>query len=89
MISLFGNEVNWLISHDMHPIAQKLADRHYSRKTPGAKTGFVGPGEKLVLMSSDGKALFVWLHSDPKLRADGIDGINCTIFRNEGPVFAC
>ena len=88
MISLFDEEVYWTISHDMNPIAQRLADRHYSRKTPGAKTGFVGPGEKMVLLSSDGKALFAWLHSDPKLRADGIDGVNCTIFRNEGPVLS-
>lgn len=88
MISLFDEEVYWTISHDMNPIAQRLADRHYSRKTPGSRKGFVGPGEKLVLLSSDGRALFVWLRSDPKLRADGIDGINCTIFRNEGPVLS-
>jgi hypothetical protein len=66
-------------------MAQKLADRHYSRKTPGSRSGFVGPGEKLVLLAADGRALFVWLHSDPRLRGDKINGINCTIFRNEGP----
>ena len=88
MMSLLNEPVYWIISHDMNPIAQRLADRHYSRKTPGSRKGFVGPGEKLVLLSSDGRALFVWLRSDPKLRADGIDGINCTIFRNEGPVLS-
>lgn len=88
MISLYGEEVFWLISHDMNPIAQKLADRHYSRKTPGATTGFCGPGEKLVLLSSDGQALFVWIRSDPELRADHIDGVNCSIFRNEGPILS-
>ena len=42
---------------------------------------FVGVGEKIVLKSPDGKALFAWLYS--KIRMDNLDGINCTIFRNE------
>jgi hypothetical protein len=88
MMSLLNEPVYWIISHDMNPIAQKLADRHYSRKTPGSTKGFMGPGEKLVLLSPDGKALFAWLRSDPELRADHIDGVCCTIFRNEGPVLS-
>ena len=88
MISLFNEPVYWVISHDMNPIAQKLADRHYSRKTPGSKKGFVRPGEKLVLLSPDGNALFVWLRADPALREDHIDGVNCTIFRNESSVLS-
>ena len=88
MISLFNEPVYWIISHDMNPNAQKLADRHYSRKNPGSTKGFIGPGEKLVLLSPDGKALFAWLRSDPELRGDHIDGVNCTIFRNESPVLS-
>ncbi len=88
MISLFDEPVYWVISRDMNPIAQKLADRHYSRKNPGSKKGFIGPGEKIVLLSSDGNALFAWLRQDPELRLDHIDGVNCTIFRNEGPVLS-
>ena len=88
MISLFNEPVYWIISHDMNPIAQRLADRHYSRKTPGSKKGFVGPGEKLVLLSPDGNAVFAWIRSDPTLRGDHIDGVNCTIFRNESPVLS-
>jgi len=65
MISLFNEPVYWVISHDMNPIAQRLADRHYSRKNPGSKKGFVGPGEKLVLLSPDGNAVFAWLRADP------------------------
>ena len=84
MISLTNEKVYWLISHDMNTNGQKLADRHYSRKTPQSKKGFVGPGEKMVLLSYDGKALFAWLYSKPELRGDKIDGVNCTIFRNEG-----
>ena len=88
MISLFDEPVYWVISRDMNPIAQKLADRHYSRENPGSKKGFIGPGEKIVLLSSDGNALFAWLRQDPELRLDHIDGVNCTIFRNEGPVLS-
>ena len=87
MISLYGESVYWVISHDMNPIAQKFADRHYSRKSPGSRA-FVGPGEKIVLLSSNGDAVFAWLRSDPKLRGDHINGVCCTIFRNEGPVLS-
>ena len=88
MISLIGEPVYWTISHDMNPIAQRLADRHYSRKNPGSTKGFVGPGEKLILLSPGGDALFVWLRADPELRMDHIDGVNCTIFRNESSVLS-
>ena len=88
MISLFDEPVYWVISHDMNPKAQELADRHYSRKTPGSKKGFIGPGEKLVLLSPRGDALFTWLRSRADYRGDKIDGVNCTIFRNEGPVLS-
>jgi hypothetical protein len=88
MISLFNEPVYWVISHDMNPIAQKLADRHYSRENPGSRKGFIGPGEKIVLLSSDGKALFAWCRQNPELRLDHIDGVNCTIFRNESSVLS-
>ena len=43
----------------------------------------MGPGEHLVLMTMDALALFVWR----KFRdASGQQGINCAIFRNEGPI---
>ena len=42
---------------------------------------FVGPGEKLVLISPDARALFVWR----KFRSmDSQVGVNCAVFRNEG-----
>jgi hypothetical protein len=37
MLDLNGEKVYWLISYDMSPIAQKLADRHYSRRHPGSR----------------------------------------------------
>jgi hypothetical protein len=43
---------------------------------------FVGPGEKLVLLTEDERALFVWRKF---IDASGQDGVNCAVFRNEGP----
>lgn len=88
MLTLDGHETHWLLSNERNRIAQRLADRHYSRKHPGSTTGFVGPGQKIVLLSDDGKALFVWVYAQPELRGDKIDGVYCSIFRNEGPVLS-
>lgn len=59
-----------------------LADKHYSRRTPGARQ-FLYSGRKLVLRNSEGTVLFGWVYPDPSLRMDGQTGINCAIFRNE------
>ncbi len=59
-----------------------LADRHYSRRTPGAPQ-FMPNGRKLVLRDTAGTVVFGWLWSPVELRADKQDGYNCTIFRNE------
>ena len=87
MRSLFDEPVYWILSHDGNVHARKLADRHYSRESKGSKY-FVGIGEKIVLISPDGRALFTWLRSRPEYRGDGIDGVNCQIFRNESPVLS-
>ena len=39
-------------------------------------------------MSPNGDALFAWLRSKPEYRLDHIDGVNCTIFRNESSVLS-
>lgn len=59
-----------------------LADRHYSRRTIGAKQ-FCYSGRKLVLRNAEGTVLFVWMYPKSELRMDGQTGYNCTIFRNE------
>ena len=59
-----------------------LADRHYSRRTPGARQ-FLYSGRKLVLRNTEGTVLFGWLYPDPSMRMDGQKGYNCAIFRNE------
>jgi len=75
----------WMQISDGNRIARELADRHYSRKTPGHPL-FVGPGERLVLLSTDHKALFIWRYS--RYRADGQKGVECSLFRNEGKLLS-
>jgi len=55
-----------------------LADRHYSRQTPGARE-FMGNGRTLVLRDLAGSVVFGWLY--PQHHA--VPGVSCTIFRNE------
>lgn len=75
----------WVQIRDGNPAALMLFSRHYSKYqyADGRKPSrFVGPGERIVLITSDGKALFVWR----KFRSmDNQCGVNCAIFRNEGP----
>ena len=60
---------------------RQLADRHYSRQTPGARQ-FASNGRKLVLRDTDGRIVFVWMF--PQLdRWDHQVGYNNTLFRNE------
>lgn len=59
-----------------------LADRHYSRRTVGAKQ-FAYSGRKLVLRDQAGAVLFVWIFPDPAMRMDGQTGYNNALFRNE------
>jgi hypothetical protein len=60
-----------------------LADRHYSRRKPGAPQ-FMPPGQTVVLVAHD--AVFGWWRPDPTAgikQMNGLDGWTCTIFRNE------
>ena len=79
----------WIGVKDGDPRAFDLFSRHYSykpyadnRRKPGYANRFliVGPGEKLVLIGSDERALFCWRRGHD---ASGLDGINCSVFRNE------
>ncbi len=64
------------------PEMSMLADRHYSRRTPGARQ-FCYSGRKLVLRDALAQVLFVWMFPNPALRMDAQTGYNCAIFRNE------
>lgn len=73
----------WWITKDGDEVSNELYERHYSRRR--YKDGrvvklFCGPGQKIVLRTWEGDALFVWR----KFKDDsGQTGINCAIFRNE------
>lgn len=65
-----------------------IYERHYSayRYRDGRKRNqCVGPGEDMVLLTSNCDALFIWR----KFKSDAAEaGINCAVFRNEGPVLS-
>jgi hypothetical protein len=61
---------------------RRLADRHYSRRTVGARQ-FLYSGRKLVIRNCEGSVLFGWLWPHDDKRMDGQTGYNCAIFRNE------
>jgi hypothetical protein len=66
-----------------------LADRHYSRRTPGSNQ-FMPPGQTIVLLYGDA-AVFGWWRPHPTsgIKAmNGLDGWTCTIFRNESDVLS-
>jgi hypothetical protein len=73
-----------MITNHFDQECRVLADRHYSRRTPGARQ-FCYSGRKLVLRNAAGTVLFVWMFPDPTMRMDGQTGYNCAIFRNESP----
>lgn len=64
--------------------AAAMYHRHYSYANYKSKRPklFCGPGEKLILMTAERGALFVWRKFIDK---SGQQGINCAIFRNERP----
>lgn len=79
---------HWLPAQDGDPRARWLFRRHYSRSV--YRDGrdpvlFVGPGEKMVLLTVDCLALWVWRRF---LDDSGQTGVNCAVFRNEGPVLS-
>jgi hypothetical protein len=81
ILALEGDGVLYRTTHFDDEMRQ-LADRHYSRRTVGARQ-FAYSGRKLVLRDADGLVLFVWMYPDPTMRMDGQTGYNCAIFRNE------
>lgn len=77
---------HWRQAWDAFAPAARLYRRHYSCRCPDrTNDSFMGVGKKLVLITEDEKALFGWLKNTAP-RWDGQVGINCTVFRNEGPV---
>lgn len=76
----------WSISHKYDRDGAKLADGHYSRRTPGSPQ-FMPPGQTLVLVTPDKSAVWGWWRPHPNsgLKSmNGLDGWTCSIFRNTG-----
>jgi hypothetical protein len=83
---LFGD--GWIEVRDGNDTARALFDRHYSRYVyaDGRKPKlFMGPGEKMVLLSPRADAVFGWCKF---ISRDAQQGVNCAIFRNDGPELA-
>lgn len=90
MIDFITDEL-WLPAKDGDERAAWLYKRHYSayvykdnrRNVYGYRNKFLimWPGEKMLLMTPDCKALFAWQKFIDK---SGQTGVNCAIFRNEG-----
>jgi hypothetical protein len=77
--------VNWRLSHQADPRAVLIADRHYSRKSPGSAQ-FMPPGRQLVLVTPDYAALWGTSWPYPQyVNRDWADAWMCTLFRNEAP----
>lgn len=73
--------ISWSFSHKFDKHGAKLADGHYSRRTPGSPQ-FMPPGETVVLTRPD--AVFGWWRPDPRsgLKSmNKLDGWTCSIFR--------
>jgi len=60
---VMGNSLHWRPTRDGDPIALELYLRHYSARQyldGRPRRLFVGPGEKLVLVSHDDAAMLAW-----------------------------
>lgn len=78
----------WLLADAgaFDPVGRRLADGHYSRRTPGSRQ-FMPPGQRFVLITKDGLSVWGWWRPHPEAFAagyNGLDGWTCTIFRRTG-----
>lgn len=74
---------DWWLTKDGDLDCLELYERHYSayQYADGRQRKlFVGPGEKVVLRTKRGDAMFVWRKF---IDDSGQQGINCAVFRNE------
>lgn len=78
----------WHRSNRADPRGAALADRHYSRKTPGAAQ-FTPPGRCVVLITGAGNALWVssWPYSQ-YVKHGWRGAWLCSLFRNESQVLS-
>ena len=84
---MISDENPWYTIRDGDPRGRSMVDRHYSGIKGHKSRLFMGPGEKLVLMTNDSRALFGWSKMLIE-RMDKQEGVNCTVFRNEGDMLS-
>ena len=77
--------MHWTLTWRADPEVAAMADRHYSRKTPGAAQ-FTPPGRVLVLKTPTACWATSWPRFGPEVEWKG--GLICTLFRNEGDVLS-
>ncbi len=92
---LFPLDGYWVQVKDGDSRIAQMYMRHYSchqyqdgrRSQYGYRNRYLvmGPGEKLVLLSVDGLAIFGWRKF---IDNSGQHGVNCAFFRNESPVLS-
>lgn len=83
---LFEDDQYWVQVNDGDERAFDIFTRHYTFRKWRIRTGkngkrMAGPGETIVLIGKDGKALFIW--KKQKYSQDGQTGVNCAVFRTE------
>lgn len=74
----------WIPVRDGDDRLRGLMHRHYSARhyRDGRKPRkVIGPGEYIALMTIDCQAAFIWRKF---ISDDGQEGVNCSMFRNEG-----
>ena len=76
---LFGE--TWVPVRDGNITGLSIFMRHYTARLTRKIRQFVGPGGKMVLLTPDARALFVWRKF---ISDDAQTGVNCAVFRNEG-----
>lgn len=96
MISLFPQSeqipkvsAHWCLTRDGDEYAYEISRRHYSTRhyREQRQRLMIGPGRKLLLLSTDGKAIFCWRKFKCDIQPPQ-EGYNCSIFRNEGSVLS-
>src|SRR5438046_2499229 len=71
----------WIEVKDGNETAMSLFLRHYTARKRRKIRQFIGPGNKMPLLTPDARAVFAWR----KFKSDsGELGVNCAVFRNEG-----
>ena len=79
----------WIPASSADPLLARMYERHYSaraRKRSRRNPRFVGPGACMVLRTVAWDAVWAWRLS--RYRQDGRHGVECSLFRNEGPLLS-